>query len=486
MALERAKSADPTAVDISAWFCSSTGLDYLSRVLELGSDGFLQVEQNAGARATARIGCNVLPSGSDMSRWLGTIESEYCREIGPLCARCPIHHGCEFFRRRQQDARRNAVPFIDLFCGAGGLSLGLEQSGFVPVLAVDIDESAGLTYSFNRPFLRPGSVVMCDIQRFRVPSELSGIPLVVGGPPCQGFSSANRQRTVADGRNNLYREFVRLLGESGARFCLMENVPGALSIRRALEQEFVSVGFLVAPIVVSSSDFGYPQNRRRVVWFGEHTKNVFHFTRRVSVLEMALRHVSAEAHRYCLWDAIHDLPAISARTVKNRSAQSERWGFTVSPVRECVSPYAQLVNGGILRWFVLNHRSKYNNARDIEIYSRMRPGDESDAPAIQDIMPYKRREGIFRDKFHRLNPAQPCRTITAHMYYDCHMYIHPTQARGLTPREAARVQGFPDDYFFVGLPNEWYRQVGDAVSPLVGRQLGQALTAAMAESGGEI
>ena len=138
--------------------------------------------------------------------------------------------------------------------------------------------------------------------------------------------------------------------------------------------------------------------------------------------------------------------------------------------------YVQLVNRGLpQRVPLLNHRSKYNNDRDIQIYQLLRPGEKSDAESIQEINPYKSRADIFRDKCDKLLADEPCKAITAHMYYDCNMYIHPYQARGLTPREAARVQGFPDDYLFLGSPNEWYRQIGNAVSPLMARVLASGL-----------
>ncbi len=108
------------------------------------------------------------------------------------------------------------------------------------------------------------------------------------------------------------------------------------------------------------------------------------------------------------------------------------------------------------------------------------PGEKSDAKSIQDIMPYKSRNEIFKDKFYKLEPQKPSKTITAHMY------IHPYQARGLTPREAARIQGFPDNYYFLGRPNEWYRQVGNAVSPLASRHIGKALERILTEYEDEI
>jgi len=103
------------------------------------------------------------------------------------------------------------------------------------------------------------------------------------------------------------------------------------------------------------------------------------------------------------------------------------------------------------------------------------PGEDTGAEAIRDINPYKNRDHIFKDKFYRLRPNYPSKTITAHMYYDTHMYIHPNQARGLSPREAARIQGFADDFIFFGYPNEWYRQIGNAVSPIVAKAIGSAL-----------
>ncbi|EXY98128.1 C-5 cytosine-specific DNA methylase family protein, partial [Bacteroides fragilis str. 3998 T(B) 4] len=113
--------------------------------------------------------------------------------------------------------------------------------------------------------------------------------------------------------------------------------------------------------------------------------------------------------------------------------------------------------------YLLNHKSRYNNENDIEIFNRLKPGEDSTATSIQDILKYKNREDIFKDKYKKLRDNEVCKTITSHMRFDCHMYIHPFQARGLSPREAARVQTFPDDYFFRGTLNDWYYQIGNAV-----------------------
>ena len=137
--------------------------------------------------------------------------------------------------------------------------------------------------------------------------------------------------------------------------------------------------------------------------------------------------------------------------------------------------YIELINSGRKVPVVCNHKARYNNDRDIEIFGRMTPGDKSDDPKIADIMPYKRRSNIFKDKYFKLEPDKVCKTITAHMKFDCNMYIHPWYSRGLTPREAARLQTFPDDYIFYGPQNSWYAQIGNAVPVKLAAAIGKGI-----------
>ena len=113
--------------------------------------------------------------------------------------------------------------------------------------------------------------------------------------------------------------------------------------------------------------------------------------------------------------------------------------------------------------YLWNHKSRYNNENDLEIFRRLPEGENSLHESIQDILIYKNRKDIFKDKYYKLKRNEVSKTITSHMKYDCHMYIHPEQARGLSPREAARIQTFPDDYVFRGSLNSWYKQIGNAV-----------------------
>ena len=367
--------------------------------------------------------------------------------------------------------------FIDLFCGAGGLSVGLEQGGFRPIIAVDKDKSALMTYRFNRPWMTEDSLIHDDIRELVGKKIFPHVPLVVGGPPCQGFSNANKQRKENDERNELYKFYVHAVNQAEPKIFLMENVEGILTLYDQIRADFEKIGYIVCqPLVLSPKDFGFPQSRKRAFLLGI---NKSYESISSELYELFKDTIQAQngGTRFTLWDAILDLPALGAKTMKNATnIESKDWGYTATGLRKVNSEYVKLINQELSDAVpLLNHRSKYNNERDIQIYQLLKQGEKSDAESIQEINPYKNRADIFRDKFDKLVADEPCKAITAHMYYDCNMYIHPYQARGLTPREAARVQGFPDDYFFLGSPNEWYRQIGNAVSPLMARVLSRGL-----------
>lgn len=367
--------------------------------------------------------------------------------------------------------------FIDLFCGAGGLSIGLEQEGFKPIIAVDKDLSALLTYRFNRPWMTEDSLIHDDIRELVGKEIFYHVPVIVGGPPCQGFSVVNKHKKENDERNELYKFYVHAVEQSKPKIFLMENVEGILSRYSKIKEDFSQIGYAVCqPLVLSPKDFGFPQSRKRAFILGVRNTYIDMADELYSIFKTTIQS-QAKDECFNLWDAISDLPALDAKTLKNSTyTESRKWGYTVAGMTDSTTHYTELINKEMAaKRPLLNHRSKYNNERDIQIYQRLKPGEKSDAESIQEINPYKGRSGIFKDKFDKLLADEPCKTITAHMYYDCNMYIHPYQARGLTPREAARVQGFPDDYFFLGSPNEWYRQIGNAVSPLMARVLANGL-----------
>ena len=181
--------------------------------------------------------------------------------------------------------------------------------------------------------------------------------------------------------------------------------------------------------------------------------------------------------QHVLGDAIYGLKPLRASRVKNDTTSNDpETGSKIARALEVkVNAYIELINQGKSFPLVFNHKARYNNDRDIEIFGRLNPGDNSNDPKIADIMPYARRNGIFKDKYFKLEEDKVSKTITAHMKFDCNMYIHPTQARGLTPREAARVQSYPDDYFFRGAYTKTYMQIGNSVPPLLGRAIANVI-----------
>lgn len=454
---------------------------HLSRVLTLSTNSNVAPDANAVSRVLARIDGRSLTLGQKLpASNLTDLAERICHIGDPNCASCPIAKFCDSFREKSVQAHVSELPIIDLFSGAGGLSLGLEGAGFSSVLAIDHDEAACATYSFNRPWMSDRQVLSQSISDFDQFKLLPDVAAVVGGPPCQGFSNANRQRLSDDPRNFLYRDFLRVLAATQAPLALMENVPLMLKSLPALQRDFRDIGYEAQAITVDANELGAPQNRSRAFVLAVKTRSFRHFDRVMkSFTDCILDQKRMTQHHATLGDAIGDLPALSAKTVRNRTdLESEEFGFTISRHPGSHGVWPRIINASD-PWFLMNHRTKFNNPRDIEIYSRLLPGEDSSAASIEDIMPYKGRSKIFKDKFFKLDAGKRCKTITAHMYYDCHMYIHPKQARGLTPREAARVQGFPDSYFFLGYPNEWYRQVGNSVSPWVARVVGNALRLAI-------
>ena len=402
--------------------------------------------------------------------------SSICNDLCTKCDECPVSKYCNHFimdARKKVD--KSSFTMVDLFCGAGGLSLGFTQEGFVTRLANDIQECCVDTYAHNHPETPRNRIILGDIKE--VADNLESImhgdkpSIVVGGPPCQGFSEANRQRLIDDPRNYLYKSFVAVVQKLQPPFFVMENVKGMLKVKAQVIEDFNKIGYEAEAYVLNAKDFGVPQNRERLIYIGNRVgvdnKQVFS-----DIFEL-----SKSISGYTLGDALAGLRELQASRIKNSTElDTEESGYKIERNR-CseTNDYITYINQGRTCKITCNHKARYNNDRDIEIYGRMNPGDKSDDPKIADIMPYKSRNHIFKDKYYKLEADKVCKTITAHMKFDCNMYIHPAQARGLTPREAARVQSYPDDYFFRGSYTKTFMQIGNSVPPLLGRVIAKAV-----------
>lgn len=364
---------------------------------------------------------------------------------------------------------------VDLFAGCGGLSLGLEQAGFTPWFVNEIVEQFANTYKVNHK-LSDNHFFIGDIAKLNdniadYKDLLSDITLVCGGPPCQGFSMANRQRILDDPRNGLYKQYLIFLSAVRPKFFIMENVKGMMNKKDEIIQNFkdyLGDEYLYDFAVLRAQDFGVPQNRERFIMIGNRMgvqpKDIF-------------KEINKNKRKaFVLGDALYGLPQLEAKKRKGQIGTEElSSGVTERDFQYPITDFYRFINGDKKITKLYNHKNRFNNERDIEIFRRLPQGANSLHESIADIMPYKRRNDIFKDKYYKLDEKQICKTITSHMKFDCNMYIHPWESRGLSPREAARVQTFPDDYIFTGAQNMWYAQIGNAVPVKLAKAIGDGI-----------
>ena len=368
---------------------------------------------------------------------------------------------------------------IDLFAGCGGLSLGMEQAGFTSIFFNEIMPVFASTYLYNRN-IPDGHYYIGDINKLN--EELGdyeyiwkdlegGVDLVCGGPPCQGFSMANRQRVIDDPRNNLYKAYLTFLKAVRPKFFVMENVKGMAQRISEIKdnfKEYLGEEYLCDYRILKAQDFGVPQNRERLIFIGNRMG--------VNPDDIFAKIEEKKRQSFTLKDALEGLPHLEARPEKNKGELEDiRYGLTEREFDYPDTDFYHFINGERQISTLYNHKNRYNNPRDIEIYRRLPQGANSLHESIKDIMPYGRRNDIFKDKYFKLQEDQICKTITSHMKFDCNMYIHPWEARGLSPREAARIQTFPDDYVIKGAQNQWYAQVGNAVPVKLAEAIGGSI-----------
>lgn len=430
-------------------------------------------------RVTARIGdlYSVSSQHSIETKLVFYHSQEVCKII-PNCSNCIINRFCKFFRNEQVKIINDEdLKMVDLFCGSGGFSLGFGLNGFQTVYAIDKEPYCIETYRFNHPEVAEDRIVCKDISNSEDDlAKLVGnaeIDVVIGGPPCQGFSMANRQKMIDDPRNKLYKHFVNFIGSIKPKFFVMENVEGILKIKDEIIEDFeaLDLKYRVKPFKVNAMDFGVPQNRKRVFFLG---------TRTDADIDIIIENIIKKSRmnpKTVLNDALFKMKQLSANTkINSHNENSELSGSKINVSDNIVvNDYIRLINNNKINSIIYNHKARYNNSRDIEIFSRLFQGDRSDDPKIADIMPYGNRNDVFKDKYFRLHSERPCKTITAHMKFDCNMYIHPRENRGLTPREAARIQSYPDDYYFTGPYTTTYLQIGNSVPPLIAKAIASAI-----------
>lgn len=336
---------------------------------------------------------------------------------------------------------------IDLFCGCGGLSYGFEKAGFNVLLGIDNDSKALETFEMNHKNSR---TICGDITKITYEKDIKAIigdqsiDVIIGGPPCQGMSLSG-PRKFDDPRNRLYLSYIRLVEEIQPRAFVIENVPGLVGlfngqIKDSIVEKFTNMGYNIKFEILCSSDFGVPQNRRRVVFVGLK-KGEFEYPtplNKIVTCEMALS----------------DLPTLET------DIGTEKANYFTAPQND----YQKLMRKNSKS--VYNHIAANHSEKVCKIISLVPDGGN-----YKDLPEEYRNSRNFHVAWTRFASNKPAPTIdTGHRHH-----FHYKFNRVPTVRECARLQSFPDDFIFLGNKTQQFRQVGNAVPPLMAQSIAEKL-----------
>lgn len=364
---------------------------------------------------------------------------------------------------------------IDLFSGCGGLTLGFAWAGFKSILASDIDENCQKTFATNFPQVPFLCGDLSDFTKDDFDTIIAGqdVDVIIGGPPCQGFSLANKRRNKIseDPRNKLFYQFVKTINWYNPKAFVMENVKGLLSMQhgdviRTIVDAFTHAGregYNVRFKVLKSVEYGVPQLRERVIIVG---------IRNDLDLVPEFPHTSVFVP-VTVDDAISDLPQINAG--EGEAVQQ----YPMTPQND----YQRFMraHSSVVR----NHIAMKHTPRLIERFKAIKQGQNlldvwEDHGAVKRGDPSKKSEIKFSQNNLRLFGDKPAPTIAASFQSN---FVHPTLNRNFTAREGARLQSFPDDFIFEGMRTKmsWekglsqYQQIGNAVPPLMAYKIAEQL-----------
>ena len=430
-------------------------------------------------------------------QYLDLYSSDVCEVDDPRCEECELARFCNSYRNHKCKvaAVSESPRVIDLFCGAGGMSAGFERAGFNTVCAVDSNPDACRTFWLNHPAVPDASVINGDITEDEIRDKILNAPgassadVLLGGPPCQGFSRSGfsssralRARRLNSGfgeeddeRNYLFEDMIEIAASLRPKVIVMENVPGMDAGRGALpsfmhmaELMLNSMKYTTDIWNIDAASFGVPQHRLRkflVASLAPVTPALPEPDYRGKLQSM--NHQDDLLQPISLNQAIQDLPEISI----DDGDEVQLADYTIESndrfLRHFISRKYFPIRGN--EKLIYNHRSRYNNDRDAELFAILREGEDSfdvvKKHGRSDLMKY--RKDAFHDKYFRLRGDVPSRTIVSHLGQDGNGFIHPSQVRTITPRECARLQSFPDSYIFCGPASSQWKQIGNAVPPLL-------------------
>lgn len=404
------------------------------------------------------------------------------------------------------------LNYIDLFAGCGGLSEGFTASGFHPVAHVEMNNDACLSlktrecfyylkrrnkldvyrsyllgditrdelYSnvpqrilnsvINETMSEEGMLhLFSEIDKRMIQQKVSHIDLIVGGPPCQAYSLVGRavkeDGMRGDPRNYLYKLYIRVLTKYSPQMFVFENVPGLLTANNGkyfndMQKEFMDAGYSIDYRILNARDFNVLQSRRRIILVGWKNK-----------LNLSYPVFNKKKNNYLVEELLYDLPHIRAGQSNNVYATNSIGNYLMeTKIRK---------QNDVLTW----HVSRPNIDRDIEIYKLVIEAWNNDKRRLKytdlpEELCTHNNKTAFLDRFKVVAKDLPsCHTMMAHISKDGHYFIHPDieQARSITVREAARIQSFPDDFYFEGSRTAAFTQIGNAVPPLMAKEIAKKI-----------
>ncbi len=399
-------------------------------------------------------------------------------------------------------SKKKSYEFIDLFCGAGGFSKGMEMAGFTCIGGIELKEVIAKTHQLNH---KNSKTLWGDIKNIP-PSEFARIigknhvDVMIGGPPCPTFStigdakirSVTGRPTSEDPRNQLFLEYIKYVDYFRPDIFVIENVPQFITkyngkiyntavklIETIGKEDVIKEQYVVEPVqVLNAVYYGVPQTRRRMILVA-HKKTGIHFEypRQTHYYDQIDFDSKTLLPCTTVRDAIDDLPKIT-----------DNWRISEMPYSKNhnLCEYQKMMRKGNPKDTLKNNICRLSNERAKKVFSYMPQGSKymDLPPEVRKILPF--REDIFKDRLKRLVLDEPSWTVIAHIGMDGYMYIHPTEDRTLSVREAARIQSFPDDFEFIGNQQETYVQVGNAVPPLLGKAVGESIMKYLKAQGEEI
>ncbi len=384
---------------------------------------------------------------------------------------------------------------VSLFAGCGGFCEGMELAGIEIKVAVEWDKYACETYraNFPRTPLFEGDIhgfLAGDGAVHRKEYGLTDVDLVFGGPPCQGYSQIG-PRDLSDDRNELYLQYARIVADLKPRMFLMENVPNLLLMekghfRNAILKHFVGMGYSNTTFLkVSAADFGVPQTRERVFFFGTRDDIDMPVDLRAYAAGVLGRLKVAEP--VTVWQAISDLPS---KVVHSGNTMPYPKGKNLSDFQKLMrldegrAPYSQAAKRrralGKSDAVLHNQHTKEMLSKRAHLISFLKPGMKADS------LPKEIWDGARPEKWRRLHPDLPSYTILAQMHRDLSEWVHPKLERWITVREAARLQSFHDGFIFKSSEWQMLKQIGNAVPPLLAFAAGKMVIAILQAADGKL